>query len=144
MERVYPIFGFPMDVVTDQDPLFRSHVWTHFCKTNEIQQAMSTAYHTESDGQIEMTNKAILAILRAKLFNQGGTYYSHSFLTSPTPSTPALMPPEVALPTPWSSDLTLCTRILLLYLTLQMTGQRGSRMPCSQLCRKSSTTPELR
>ena len=50
MERVYPIFGLPMDVVTDQDPLFRSHIWTHFCKTNEIQESISTAYYPESDG----------------------------------------------------------------------------------------------
>jgi transposase InsO family protein len=74
MERVYPIFGLPMDIVTDQDPLFRSHIWTHFCKTHEIQQSMSTAYHPESDGQTEIANKAVLAILRGKLIDQGGTW----------------------------------------------------------------------
>jgi len=50
MERVYAIFSFQMDMVTDQDPLFHSRVWTHFCETNEIQQSMSIAYHQESDG----------------------------------------------------------------------------------------------
>ena len=74
METVYPIFSLPMDVVTDQDPLFCSHIWTHFCKTNEIQQSMSTAFHPESDDQTPIANKAILTILRAKLFNPGGAW----------------------------------------------------------------------
>jgi len=74
MERVYPIFGLPMDVVTDQNPLFRPHIRTDFCKTNEIPQSMSTGYHPKSDGWTEISNKAILAILSDKLFNQGGTW----------------------------------------------------------------------
>ena len=34
---------------------------------------MSTAYHPESDAKTLITNKAVLAIFRAKLFNQRGT-----------------------------------------------------------------------
>jgi len=41
---------------------------------NEIQQSMSTAYHSESDSQTKIANKAILTILKAKLFNQGGAW----------------------------------------------------------------------
>jgi len=74
MEKVHPIFGLSMDVVTEQDPRFHSHIRSHFCKTNTIQPSMSTDYHPESDGQTEIANKAILAILRAKLVNQGGTW----------------------------------------------------------------------
>ena len=65
---VYPHFGYPLNIVTDNDTLFYSTVWLGFCKLNSISQLFSTPDHPESDGQSEIANKAILTILRAKQF----------------------------------------------------------------------------
>ena len=59
MEKVYPIFDLSMDVVTELDPLSRSHIWTPLCKMNKIQQSMSAAYHLDSDCEPKVANKAI-------------------------------------------------------------------------------------
>jgi hypothetical protein len=74
MFLVYPHFGYPLDIVTDNDTLFHSQVWAGFCKLNSINQSFSTPYHPESDGQSEIANKAILAILRAKQLEHGGSW----------------------------------------------------------------------
>jgi len=74
MSHVYPHFGYPLDIVTDNDMLFHSAVWSGFCKLNSISQSFSTPYHPESDGQSEIANKAILTILRAKQLEHGGSW----------------------------------------------------------------------
>jgi len=68
---IYPFFGLPQDIVTDRDVLFTSLDWKKFCTQNNISQSMSSAYHPEIDGQSEIANKSIIAILRAKLLEQG-------------------------------------------------------------------------
>jgi len=73
MSHIYPHFGYPLDIVTYNDPLFHSAVWSGFCKLNSISQSFSTPYHPESDGQSEIANKAILTILRAKQLEHGGS-----------------------------------------------------------------------
>jgi len=55
----------------DRDVLFTSKDWTNFCTVNNISQSMSSAYHPETVGQSEIANKSIIAILRAKLLEQG-------------------------------------------------------------------------
>src|SRR4029077_16786087 len=57
---VYPDWGMPTDIVSDQDTKFTSKAWKDFCKTNNIHQSMSTAYHPRTDGQSEVANKAII------------------------------------------------------------------------------------
>ena len=68
------MFGLPMDFVTDQDPLFHCYIHTQFCISNNNEQSMSSTYHPESDGQSKFANKAIFAILSAKLLDQGGSW----------------------------------------------------------------------
>jgi len=74
MSRVYQHFGYPLDIVTDNDTLFYSTVWSGFCKLNSISQSFSTLYYPESDGQSEIANKAILTILRAKQLEHGSSW----------------------------------------------------------------------
>jgi len=71
MSHVYPHFGYPLDIVTDNDTLFHSMVWSGFCRLNSISQSFSTPYHPESDGQSEIAIKAILTILRTKQLEHG-------------------------------------------------------------------------
>src|SRR5205085_1499574 len=61
----------PNDIVSDRDVLFTSLAWPQFCTANKIEQSMSSAYHPQTDGQSEVANKNILAILRAKLLDEG-------------------------------------------------------------------------
>jgi len=60
---IYPFFGLPQDIVTDRNVLFTSLDWKKFCIQNNISQSMSSAYHPETDGQSEIANKSIIAIL---------------------------------------------------------------------------------
>jgi len=73
MSHVYPHFGYLLHIVTDNDMLFHSVVWSGFCKLNSISQPFSTSYHPVSDGQSEIVKKAILTILRAKQLEHGGS-----------------------------------------------------------------------
>jgi len=68
---IYPFFGLPQDIVTDRDVLFTSLDWKKFCIQNNISQSMSSAYYPETDGQSEIANKSIIAILQAKFREQG-------------------------------------------------------------------------
>jgi hypothetical protein len=77
MKVVYPVFGLPVDIVSDQDALFRSYIWVEFCVKNDISQSMSTAYHPETDGQSEVANKFVLAILRGKLMEGNGSWLTN-------------------------------------------------------------------
>jgi len=74
MSHVHQHFGYPLDIVTNNDTLLHSAVWSGFCKLNSISQSLSTPYHPESDGQSEIANKAILTILRAKQLEHGGSW----------------------------------------------------------------------
>jgi len=68
---IYPFFGLLQDIVTDRDILFTLLDWKKFCTQNNITQSMSSTYHPETDGQSEIANKSIIAILRVKLLEQG-------------------------------------------------------------------------
>jgi len=74
MSHIYPHFGYPLDIVTDNDIFFHSAVWSGFCKLNSISQSFSTPYHREPSGQSEIANKAILTMLRAKQLEHGSSW----------------------------------------------------------------------
>jgi len=74
MCHVYPHFGYPLDIVIDNNTLFHSMVRSGFYKLNSISQLFSTLYYPESEGQSEIANKAILNNLRAKQLEHGGSW----------------------------------------------------------------------
>jgi len=74
MSHVYQHFGYLLYIVTDNDTLFHSAVWSGFCKLNSIFQSFSTPYHPQSDGQSEIANMVILTIFRAKQVEHGGSW----------------------------------------------------------------------
>ena len=55
--HVFPRFGVPSKVITDQEPWFTSQFMTELCAQLCIEQNMSTAYHPWMDGQSEWTNQ---------------------------------------------------------------------------------------
>jgi Chromo (CHRromatin Organisation MOdifier) domain len=56
--------GLPLDIVSDRDKLFVSTFWRSLHKLTGTKLKMSTAYHPETDGSSERTNKTVNQCLR--------------------------------------------------------------------------------
>ncbi len=56
--------GLPGDIISDRDKLFVSHFWRAFTKIAGIKHKMSTAWHPETDGASERSNKTVVQALR--------------------------------------------------------------------------------
>jgi len=56
--------GLPLEIVSDRDKLFLSRFWKELHKLTGIKLKMSTAYHPETDGASERTNKTVIQCIR--------------------------------------------------------------------------------
>ena len=56
--------GLPLTIISDCDKLFTSHFWAHLCLLTGIDHKCSSAYHPETDGASERTNKTVIQMLR--------------------------------------------------------------------------------
>ena len=56
--------GLPLEIISDRDKLFLSRFWKELHKLTGIKLKMSTAYHPESDGASERTNKTVIQAIR--------------------------------------------------------------------------------
>ena len=56
--------GLPMDIVSDRDKLFMSKFWKALLKLTGVKLKVSTAYHPETDGSSERSNKTVIQSLR--------------------------------------------------------------------------------
>ena len=56
--------GLPADIVSDRDKLFISNFWKALHKLTGVKLKLSTAYHLQTDGASERTNKTINQCLR--------------------------------------------------------------------------------
>jgi hypothetical protein len=63
-ERVFPHYGLPEKIISDQDPRLTSELARDICNMLNIQQNISTAYHPQTDGQSEWTNQTAEVVLR--------------------------------------------------------------------------------
>jgi transposase InsO family protein len=59
MDQVFKIHGIPTSIVSDRDPTFTSKFWHELFKLQGTQLNMSTAYHSQIDGQMEVVNKCL-------------------------------------------------------------------------------------
>jgi hypothetical protein len=57
MQHVFPHFGAPQKVISDQDPQFMGKFMWELCKQLHIEQNISSVYHPQTDGQSEWTNQ---------------------------------------------------------------------------------------
>jgi hypothetical protein len=64
--------GLPTDIVCDQDKLFVSKIWKALTKLTGVKLKMSSAYHPETDGLSEQSNKTINQLLQYHVHHQKG------------------------------------------------------------------------
>ena len=54
----------PLEIISDRDKLFVPHFWKRLTKIPGVKLGMSTAFHPETDGSSEHTNKTVNQCLR--------------------------------------------------------------------------------
>lgn len=59
LDQVFRLHGMPKDITSDRDPTFLSDVWREMFRVHGVNLNFSTAYHPQSDGQTEVTNKTL-------------------------------------------------------------------------------------
>ena len=64
MEHVFRLHGVPAEFVTDRDKVWTSAYHKELCHCLDIRRSLTTAYHPESDGQVERYNRVIQEVLR--------------------------------------------------------------------------------
>ena len=64
IQNVFPYYGLPDHIISDQDPQIMSQFFTDVCTLLEILKNTSTAYHPQTDGQSECTNQTLETFLQ--------------------------------------------------------------------------------
>jgi transposase InsO family protein len=62
--EIVRLHGIPVSIVSDRDPVFTSEFWRELLRLAGVKLQMSSAFHPQSDGQSEATNKIITMYLR--------------------------------------------------------------------------------
>lgn len=64
LNQVTKLHGVPVSIITDRDIIFMSYFWQELFKVMGTKLKMSSAYHPQTDGQIERLNQCIEMYLR--------------------------------------------------------------------------------
>ena len=67
IDLVFKHHGLPDIVVSDRGPQFVSKFWRGFCKTIGIKHNLTTAYHPQTNAQVERTNATLEQYLRINM-----------------------------------------------------------------------------
>jgi hypothetical protein len=64
LEHVVKHHGFQESIISDRDPRWTSEFWTEVCKDFDMKLRFSSAFHPQTDGQTERTNRTLEEMLR--------------------------------------------------------------------------------
>ena len=64
LDHIFRLHGLPESVVSDRGSIFISHFWREVWKSQGLKLTYSTAYHPQTDGQSERTNRTLEQYLR--------------------------------------------------------------------------------
>lgn len=64
LQNIFKLHGLPRELVSDRDPRFTSKLWKALMDRLGVTQAMSSAYHPQTDGNTERVNRVIEDMLR--------------------------------------------------------------------------------
>ena len=62
--EILRLHGVPKTIVLDRDVKFLTYFWKTLCAKLGIKLLFSTAYHPQTDGQTEVTNRTLATLLR--------------------------------------------------------------------------------
>jgi transposase InsO family protein len=62
-DNIVRLHGVPSSIVSDRDPVFTSKFWAELFAMAGVKLQMSSAFHPQSDGQLEAVNKVITMYL---------------------------------------------------------------------------------
>ncbi|XP_065033909.1 uncharacterized protein LOC135666271 [Musa acuminata AAA Group] len=114
-------FGLPQSIVADNGPQFAGRKFQEFCAKHKIQLRFSSVAYPQANGLAEVTNRAIVDGLKRRVSATRSAWIdelpSVLWALRTTPKTPtgespysltfgteAVLPPEVAVPTPRTAD----------------------------------------
>jgi Reverse transcriptase (RNA-dependent DNA polymerase)/RNase H-like domain found in reverse transcriptase/Integrase zinc binding domain/Chromo (CHRromatin Organisation MOdifier) domain/Retroviral aspartyl protease/Integrase core domain/Retrotransposon gag protein/Zinc knuckle len=76
-DHVFRLMGMPKEIITDRDPRFTGKFFKALCKLMGIKQSFSSAFHPQSDGQTERTNRVMEDALRHFVAPDGTDWDEH-------------------------------------------------------------------
>jgi len=63
-DQIVRLHGIPCSIVSDRDPVFTSAFWTELFDLSGVELRLSSAFHPQTDGQSEVTNRILGVYLR--------------------------------------------------------------------------------
>jgi hypothetical protein len=63
--EVYRLHGLPLSIVSDRNTRFLSHFWQCLWRLSSTKLDFNSAYHPQTDGQTEVVNRSLGALLRS-------------------------------------------------------------------------------